>query len=222
MKSTVIAALLGCASAIQINQEYRPNPAQSPWAAKKTDPPKWTNVTGGFMAWSPYYDRTVPSQFTAETDDRLMNSLISKYAVEQKNKNTGNPDGRFFLAKKGAQKVADEVASTYFSKNKKAIADRFEHAWKHVDPLGEGYIPVVKGPVFLRDLVDSVEISNNLQIQLEEEGAITNEEEYRPLNGVVAPWSVKASAAKGNNITGAYHPGLNYGADWAYERVVPE
>lgn len=220
MKSTVIAALLGCASAVQL--EYRPNPAQSPWAAKATDPPKHTPVTGGFMAWTPYYDREIPSQWTAETDDRLMNSITSKYAVEEKDKTTGNPTGKFWLTKKGAKKIADEVAGTYFSKNKQALADRFEHTWKEVDPLGDGYIPANKGPVFLRDLTDSVEISNNLQLQINEEGAVTNENEYRPLNGVVAPWSVKATPAAGNKISGAYHPGLNYGADWAYERVVPE
>lgn len=222
MKSTAIAALLGCASAIQINSEFRPNPTQSPWAAKPTKPSKWTNITAGFQTWTPYYDRQVPAQWTAETDDRLMNSIVSKYAVEEKNPDTGAPAGRFFLSKKAAGKIADEVSGTYFSKNKKAIADRFEHSWKHVDPLNEGYIPAAKGPVFLRELTDSVEISNSLQLQIEEEGAITNENEYRPLNGVVAPWSVKPSPAAGNNITGAYHSGLNYGADWAYERVLPE
>jgi hypothetical protein len=74
--------------------------------------------------------------------------------------------------------------------------------------LKEGFIPVAKGPVFLRNLVDSVEISNNLQLQLDEEGALTEESEYRPPNAVVAPWSAKPkAAAPSTKITGAYKPG---------------
>lgn len=80
----------------------------------------------------------------------------------------------------------------------------------------------MKGPVFLRDLADSIEISNQLQLQMEEEGAITNENEYRPINGVAAPWSVKpAAAAPYTNITDAYHTGPLFGADREYTRVIP-
>lgn len=98
----------------------------------------------------------------------------------------------------------------------------FDHAWKHSDPLGEGFIPVVKGPVLLRNLIDSVELSNKLQVQLEEEGAVTNEEEYRPPNAVVAPWSAKPVPATPTTLTGAYNPGNNnFGANAGYKRSVP-
>jgi hypothetical protein len=40
---------------------------------------------------SSYYDRVVPDQFTKEKDDRLMNSLISKYSLEGNEK--GQPTG---------------------------------------------------------------------------------------------------------------------------------
>ena len=103
MKSTAIAALIGCTSAIQIDSEYRPNPTQSPWAAKPAAPSKWNHITGGFMAWTPFYDREVPAKYTAETDDRLMNSIVSKYAVEEKDKTSGLPAGKFFLSKKAGK-----------------------------------------------------------------------------------------------------------------------
>lgn len=117
MKSTAIVALLGCASAIQINSEFRPNPTQSPWAAKPAKPATWTNATAAFKPFdkfSAYYEREVPSIYSAEADDRLMNSLISTYSIEQKNPETGAPSGRFFLNKKGALQVAQEVAKTHF------------------------------------------------------------------------------------------------------------
>ena len=117
MKSTAIVALLGCASAISTNMEFRPNPTQSPWAAKAAKPAPWTNATGAFKPFdkmSAYYERTVPGIYSAEADDRLMNSLIGTYSIEQKNPATGEPTGRFFLNKKGALGVATEVAKTHF------------------------------------------------------------------------------------------------------------
>ena len=116
MKSTAIVALLGCASAISINSEYRPNPTQSPWSAKSAKPAPVTAVTGAFQYHDKFhtdYERTVPEKYTAEKDDRLMNSIIDVYSVEQKN-GAGEPTGNFFLNKKGALGVATEVAKTHF------------------------------------------------------------------------------------------------------------
>jgi hypothetical protein len=225
MKQFAIAALLGVTSAVQLSSEYRPNPAQSPWAA--TTKPGTTNaITGAYQPKDKFvtlYERVMPSQFTEESDDRLMNSLIGTYSVE--GKTNGAPNGKFYLTKKGALQVAGEVCETHFGfkgeKKQKWLDSHFNHAFNHVDTLKEGFIPVAKGPVFLRNLVDSVEIGNKLQLQLEEEGAITNENEYRPLNAVVAPWSAKPAAAATGTLTGAYTAGQNYGADRTYERAMP-
>ena len=232
MKQFVIAALLGFISqsdAVQMNSEYRPNPAQSPWAAK-SKPGAKNAITGGFVTNAPYYDRVVPFNYTAESDDRLMNSLISAYSTEG---NTGGaPNGKFFLTKKNARAVASEVAGTHFGfkgeKKEAWLNKNFDHAYNSVDPLKEGFIPIMKGPVFLRKMVDSVEISNKLQLQLGEEGAlaemgeVAEESEFRPINAVVAPWSAKPKAAAKTPITGAYKPGdNNFGADWNYQRAAP-
>lgn len=231
MKQFVIAALLGLiaqneVAALHISEEYRPNPTQSPWAAKSKPGP--TNaITGAYKPYdkfSAYYDRVVPERFTQEKDDRLMNSIISKYAVEGKTDNA--PNGKFFLTKKGAAGVASEVVDTHFGfkgeKKEKWLAEHLDKAFNTSDVLKEGFIPVAKGPVFLRNLVDSVEISNKLQLQLDEEGALTEENEYRPPNAVVAPWSAKPKAAAKTTLTGAYKPDINYGKDYDYKRVVPE
>jgi len=53
----------------------------------------------------------MPAQFTEEADDRLMNSLIKNYATE--GNTAGLPNGKFYLTKKNAMLVADEVAATH-------------------------------------------------------------------------------------------------------------
>ena len=52
------------------------------------------------------YDRVVPDRFSEERDDRLMNSLISNYALEVRDVN-GQPTGHFFLNKEQAKLAAD-------------------------------------------------------------------------------------------------------------------
>ena len=39
------------------------------------------------------YERKVPERFSGEGDDRLMNSVISKYAIEMKDPVTRKPNG---------------------------------------------------------------------------------------------------------------------------------
>ena len=57
------------------------------------------------------YTRHVPQRFTQEKDDRLMDSLIQKYAIEMKV--DGKETREFFLNKEGAQAVADEVKESH-------------------------------------------------------------------------------------------------------------
>ena len=50
--------------------------------------------------WEHDYVRKVPERFTQERDDRLMNSLISNYALELRK--DGVATGLFYLDKEGA------------------------------------------------------------------------------------------------------------------------
>lgn len=63
MKQIVLAALIGMISAVRVNEEYRPNPVQSPWAAKPKKG-ETNTLTGGWKAGAPYYDRVMPERFT--------------------------------------------------------------------------------------------------------------------------------------------------------------
>lgn len=57
------------------------------------------------------YERGAPDQFSAAGDDRLMNSLIMKYALE--GKSNGGPNGQFFMTKDAMESVTDEVVGTH-------------------------------------------------------------------------------------------------------------
>jgi len=99
------------------------------------------------------YNRTIPYQFTEERDDRLMNSLIKSYALEQKDDN-GRPSGHMFLDKAGAMKASDEVVHTHFQYNDEQAADylkeKFEETWNHFDVNQDGLVEVERMPQFLR------------------------------------------------------------------------
>jgi hypothetical protein len=107
-----VAVLLGFVSKTEAIK-FRPDPVQSPWAAKSSPSPS-TKISGGFgphMAGNADYTRTVPALYQEEKDDRLMNSLIQNYATE--GNTAGQPNGKFYLTKADAINVADEVARTH-------------------------------------------------------------------------------------------------------------
>ena len=90
-------------------KQFRPNAVQSPWAAKPADAAT-NKITGAFTvpnngAHVPEeYVREMPNRFSAESDDLLMNSLISKYSVE--GNAGGQPNGHFFVRKSDGLAVA--------------------------------------------------------------------------------------------------------------------
>ena len=93
---------------------FRPNAVQSPWAAKPEDAPPKTKITDAFapgFSGSAYYEREVPDNFSGPADDRLMNSLISRYSLE--GNTNGEPNGHFYLTKEGTRAVSKEVINTH-------------------------------------------------------------------------------------------------------------
>ena len=107
MKYLVIAALFGLTEAVSLSRpydaeyaEFRPNPKQSPWAAKKGEETT-SKISKGWWAYQDGladYNRVVTPQHDEKGSDRLMWSLIKQYAIEG---NTGDkPNGHFYLGKK--------------------------------------------------------------------------------------------------------------------------
>ena len=102
--------------------------------------------------------------YTAEGDDRLMNSLIGKYSIE--GNTDGAPNGNFYLDLPAAYAVSHEVTQTHFgftgAKRDSYVQERLPSIWANIDVNADGKIPANKGPVLLRMLVGDSELSNGL------------------------------------------------------------
>ena len=175
MRPLVLIALLGGITAFKLEHHhhkmYRPNPTLSPFAAKPEEAPPATKITGAFNPQDSktiVYDRQVPDIYTGAGDDKLMESLIKKYAVEGNDK--GEPNGQFYITKTGLDNVAKEVIGTHL-KMKDGELDAYFNSrvpklWAHFDVLNEGFLDVAKVPSLLKMLVGEVEVNNDLQVQL--------------------------------------------------------
>lgn len=153
------------------NVAFRPDPSQSPWAAKPTEASK-NDITGAFTihdSGSDYYDRVLPTHFdSTDKDDLLMRSIISTYSVEGKG-DDGKPNGKFFITRSDMNGLVDEVLTNNMgfkdqSKKIKYADENVPKIWSHFDMFGKGYIKAEEVPQFLRMLLGEVEVANSLQL----------------------------------------------------------
>lgn len=146
---------------------WRPDPTLSPFAATPAPPPPSTKITGGFAA--DYnkehlnYDREVPEKYQG---DLLMNSIVSKYAIEGRGED-GSKNGKFFMTKDSTETVAKEVVETHMNMQGAArdayVAEKLAGLWPHYDVNGDGFVEVERVPVLLRQMVGEVEANFGLQ-----------------------------------------------------------
>jgi len=112
------------------------------------------------------YSRELPEHFSAGSDDQLMNSLLSKYALEFKDE-AGEPSGKFYMDKKGTRAAATEVVGTHFGytgeKLTSYVDGKMSTLWPHYDVLSEGYVDADRVPVLLRQVLGEVESTIGLQ-----------------------------------------------------------
>jgi hypothetical protein len=96
------------------------------------------------------YKRDMPERFTAERDDRLMNSMIKNYAREITN--DGAKTGHFFLNHDDALAASQEVTETHMgwdasrAKAYLGVDDAFENTWNHFDVNHDGLVEVERMP----------------------------------------------------------------------------
>lgn len=137
-----------------INNSWRPDPTLSPFAAKPAPPAPSTKITGGFAA--DYnkehlgYDRELPEKYS---DDLLMKSILSNWAIEGKN-DDGSKNGHFFMTKASTEEVGKEVVETHMhmqgADRDSYVAEHLSKLWPHYDVNKEGYIDADRVPVLLR------------------------------------------------------------------------
>lgn len=96
--------------------------------------------------WEHDYNRVVPERFTLERDDRLMNSLISNYAVELRK--DGKNTGLFYLDKEGTFDAAEEIVATHYKLDdkKSVLKTKFNKVWNHFDVNSDGLLEVERAP----------------------------------------------------------------------------
>ena len=123
----------------------------------------WESIKDG--AADGKYERVITPNFSSDSDDIFMRSMITKYAHEKRTsieelddgtKLGGEPTGAFMMGKKDMQYAAKEVLATHKGLKGAAAADYmdtyFDKAWSNFDVNGDGAIEVIKSPMFMRFL----------------------------------------------------------------------
>lgn len=150
-----------------VSQTWRPDPVLSPFAAKPAAPSPSTKITGGFAAdfakQHLEYEREVPAKYQ---DDLLMNSLVSKFAIEGRN-GDGSKNGHYFMTRDKTDEVCREVVETHMHMgggDRDAYVDeKLGKLWPHYDVNNDGFVDVERVPPLLRQLIGEVEASIGLQ-----------------------------------------------------------
>merc|ERR1711934_1199710 len=102
-------------------------------------------------------ERAIPKHYAGgDSDDLFMRSVMSNYALEGKDDDSGKPTGVFTLDETQAKALAAEVLGTHkgLSGNKfKEYMDTYwAKAWGHFDVNKSGSIPAEVAPSLMRFL----------------------------------------------------------------------
>lgn len=95
-----------------------------------------------------------------------MNSLISEYSIEGKDKKTKTPNGHYYISKYGAEKISiaaiEQNLEMKFSDAQKLEKERFPDLWEHYDVNDDGFMEIERAPMFIRGMVGENEAAGGL------------------------------------------------------------
>merc|ERR1712188_233492 len=101
------------------------------------------------------YERVPPENFSSDSDDLFMRSMIMKYAMEGKNEDE-SPNGAFFMDEASTRAAASEVLSSHKGLKGAELAEYmktyFPRTWAHYDVNKAGHVGVEMMPQFMRFL----------------------------------------------------------------------
>merc|ERR1712166_699698 len=92
-----------------------------------------------------FYNRVVPDRFEGpgSGDDQFMNSMLTKYSMEESTPD-GHPTGKFFFNRLATAMAAGEIAETHLGLKgdaKEAYLDKYlDKTFDHFDPAADGKI----------------------------------------------------------------------------------
>ena len=130
----------------------------------------WESVKDGAVDGK--YERVITPNFSSDSDDVFMRSMIKTYAHEKRtpieelddgSKIGGEPTGSFWLSKKDMYRAAKEVMGTHKGLKGEALSEYldtyFDKAWSNFDVNGDGAVEVIKAPMFMRFLASDQTMS---------------------------------------------------------------
>ena len=130
----------------------------------------WESVKDGAVDGK--YERIITPNFSSDSDDIFMRSMIKTYAFEKRtpieeledgSKIGGEPTGSFWLSKKDAFRASKEVLGTHKGLKGEGLSEYmdtyFDKAWSNFDVNGDGAIEVIKAPQFMRFLASDQSMS---------------------------------------------------------------
>ena len=106
--------------------------------------PGWYDEFPGTEEGAPEYTREMPVHFDDKhLDDMFMNSMISKYAMEGRNKD-GSKNGKFYLDHDSGYQAAEEIVHTHLGLSGEALKNYlisyYDEAWEYYDVNRENKI----------------------------------------------------------------------------------
>ena len=112
------------------------------------------------IEWRDAYERVIPEHFTGDTADTFTQKMIKEFAIEDMDKDSGRPNGKFFVSRDKTKKAAYEVLETHLGLKGKAadahLDKYFDAVWKHMDVLETGRLEAVELNKFMRTLCKPV------------------------------------------------------------------
>merc|ERR1719263_2648247 len=155
-----IIALLGSAVAISKRNYHREEPSSSSSSSSDDED---IMLRGDFFhardigtgTLDKKYERVPPENFSSDSDDLFMRSMIMKYAREGKNEDE-SPNGAFFMDEASTRAASSEVLSSHKALKGAELAEYmktyFPRTWAHYDVNKAGQIGVEMMPQFMRFL----------------------------------------------------------------------
>ena len=103
----------------------------------------------------------MPEHFTGDSADTFTAKMIRDFATEDHNKETGLPNGHFFLNKEKTKEATYEVLATHLGYTEKKQQDEFlgkyfDAVWKHMDVNETGKLEAIEINKFMRTLCKPV------------------------------------------------------------------
>merc|ERR1719359_1313296 len=147
-----IIALLGSAVAISKRNYHREEPSSSSSSSDdedlqlRGDGPEYFHARDiGTGTLDKKYERVPPENFSSDSDDLFMRSMIMKYAMEGKNEDD-SPNGAFFMDEASTRAASSEVLATHKGLKGAELAEYmktyFPRTWAHYEVNKAGAVGV--------------------------------------------------------------------------------